>query len=175
MRKVKGKKQPTAGDLRTAEGRERLLTHNQGYGMFSRMKNTPPYYSTKKKNLLAAVRQEGMPALFFTQSCADTQWPELLKALGRLIDKKEYSDEEIENLSYDDRYRLVAADPVTVVRYFEHKCHKFQRHIMALRGSSMQFFRREFQNRGSPHSHEIHWVKQAPIYDHTCTWVKPCI
>ncbi len=165
MRKVKGKKQPTAGELRTPEGRDKLINLNEGYSLFSRMRNTPPYYSHKKKNLLAVVRQEGMPSLFFTQSCADTKWPELLKVLGKLIDNKDYTDEEVENMSPTNRYRLVAADPVTVVRYFENKCHKFQKHIMNLRGSSRQFLRREFQSRGSPHSHEIHWIAGAPVYD----------
>ncbi len=165
MRKVKGKKQPTAGELRTPEGRDKLINQNEGYSLFSRMRNTPPYYGHKKKNLLAVVRQEGMPALFFTQSCADTRWPELLKVLGKLIDHKDYTDDEVENMSPTNRNRLVAADPVTVVRYFENKCHKFQQHIMNLRGSSRRFLRREFQNRGSPHSHEIHWIAGAPVYD----------
>ncbi len=165
MRKVKGKKQPTAGELRRPEGREKLINQNEGCSLFSRMRNTPPYYGHKKKNLLAVVRQEGMPSLFFTQSCADTRWPELLKVLGKLIDDKDYTDEEIEDMSPIERYRLVAADPVTVVRYFENKCHKFQQHIMNLRGSSRRFLRREFQNRGSPHSHEIHWIAGAPVYD----------
>ena len=165
MRKVKGKKQPTAGELRTPEGRDKLVNLNEGYSLFSRMRNTPPYYGHKKKNLLAVVRQEGMPSLFFTQSCADTKWPGLLKVLGKLIDNKDYTDEEVEDMSPINRNRLVAADPITVVRYFENKCHKFQQHIMNLRGSSRRFLRREFQNRGSPHSHEIHWIAGAPVYD----------
>ena len=165
VRKVQGKMQPTAGELKTPAGRDKLRNLHEGVHMFKRMKNTPPYYSSKKKNLLAMVRQGGMPALFFTQSCADTKWPELLKVLGQLVDNKDYSDQELEDMSPTNRYRLVAADPVTVVRYFENKCHQFQKHIMSLRGSYKHFLRREFQNRGSPHSHEIHWIKDAPIYD----------
>ncbi len=165
VRKVKGKMQPTAGELKTPQGRDKLRNSNEGVNMFRRMRNTPPYYASKKKSFLAMIRQGGMPALFFTQSCADTRWPELLKVLGKLIDKKDYTDEELENMSYIERNRLVAADPVTVVRYFENKCHKFQKHIMNLRGSYKQFYRREFQHRGSPHSHEVHWIKGAPVYD----------
>ncbi len=165
VRKVQGKLQPTAGELKTPAGRDKLRNLHEGVNMFRKMRNTPPYYGSKKKCLLAMVRQGGMPALFFTQSCADTRWPELLKVLGQLIDDKVYSDEELENMDYKDRNRLVAADPVTVVRYFENKCHQFQRHIMNLKGSYKHFLRREFQQRGSPHSHEIHWIKDAPIYD----------
>ncbi len=165
VRKVQGKIQPTAGELKTPAGRDKLRNLHEGVNMFRRMRNTPPYYSSKKKSLLAMVRQGGMPALFFTQSCADTRWPELLKVLGQLIDNKEYSDEDIKNMSPINRNRLVAADPVTVVRYFENKCHQFQKHIMNIKGSYKHFLRREFQHRGSPHSHEIHWIKEAPIYD----------
>ncbi len=165
VRKVQGKMQPTAGELKTPAGRDKLRNLHEGVNMFRKMRNTPPYYSSKKKNLLAMVRQGGMPALFFTQSCADTKWPELLKVLGKLVDNKDYTGQELEDMSPTERYRLVAADPVTVVRYFENKCHQFQKHIMTLRGSEKHFFRREFQHRGSPHSHEIHWIKDAPIYD----------
>ncbi len=165
VRKVQGKRQPTAGELKTPEGRDKLRNLHEGVNMFRRMRNTPPYYSFKKKSLLAMIRQGGMPALFFTQSCADTKWPELLKILGELVDKKHYTCEDLENMSYTDRNRLVASDPVTVVRYFENKCHQFQKHIMTLKGSYRHFLRREFQHRGSPHSHEIHWIKDAPIYD----------
>ena len=165
VRKVQGKLQPSAGELKTPAGRDKLRNLHEGVNMFRQMRNTPPYYSSKKKCLLAMVRQGGMPALFFTQSCADTRWPELLKVLGQLVDNKEYSNEELENLTPIDRNRLVAADPVTVVRYFENKCHQFQKHILNLKGSYRHFLRREFQHRGSPHSHEIHWIKDAPIYD----------
>ncbi len=165
VRKVQGKRQPTAGELKTPAGRDKLRNLHEGVNMFRKMRNTPPYYSSKKKNLLAMVRQGGMPALFFTQSCADTKWPELLKVLGKLVDKREYTNEDVENMSYIDRNRLVAADPVTVVRYFENKCHQFQKHIMNRRGSYKHFLRREFQHRGSPHSHEIHWINNAPTYD----------
>ena len=165
VRKVKGKMQPTAGELKTPQGRDKLRNLNEGVNMFRRMRNTPPYYASKKKSFLAMIRQGGMPALFFTQSCADTRWPELLRILGKLIDKEDYTDAELENMSHINRNRLVAADPVTVVRYFENKCNKFQKHIMNLRGSFKQFYRREFQQRGSPHSHEVHWIKEAPVYD----------
>ncbi len=88
VRKVKGKMQPTAGELKTPGGRDKLRNLHEGVNMFQKMRNTPPYYAGKKKSLLAMVRQGGMPALFFTQSCADTRWPELLKVLGQLVDKK---------------------------------------------------------------------------------------
>ncbi len=165
VRKVQGKTHPTAGELKTPAGRDKLRNLHEGVNMFRKMRNTPPYYSSKKKCLLAMVRQGGMPSLFFTQSCADTNWPELLKVLGQLVDNRDYTDQELEKLSYIDRNRLVAADPVTVVRYFENKCHQFQKHIMNLKGSYKHFLRREFQHRGSPHSHEIHWINEAPIYD----------
>ncbi len=165
VRKVQGKMQPTAGELKTPAGRDKLRNLHEGVNMFQRMRNTPPYYSSKKKSLLAMVRQGGMPALFFTQSCADTRWPELLKVLGKLVDDKDYTNEELEKMSPMNRNRLVAADPVTVVRYFENKCNQFQKRIMNLKGSYNHFYRREFQHRGSPHSHEIHWIKEAPMYD----------
>ena len=99
------------------------------------------------------VRQLGMPTFFISKSCADTRWPALLKLFGKLLDNKEYTDQEIDAMSYQDRNRLVSADPVTCVRYFEYRSSQFQRYILDQdldgRGCTKDnFIRREFQQRG---------------------------
>ena len=59
------------------------------------LRNSPAYFDRKKKNAFAMIRQLGFPALFVPQSAAETKWFELLQALGKNVDKKIYSDEEI--------------------------------------------------------------------------------
>ena len=39
-----------------------------------------------KKNAFAMIRQLGLPALFVSQSVAETKWPELLRPLGKNVD-----------------------------------------------------------------------------------------
>ncbi|CAB4039506.1 Hypothetical predicted protein, partial [Paramuricea clavata] len=40
-----------------------------------------------------------------------TQWIHLLRILGKLIDKKQYTDNELENLNWEDKTRLIQGDP----------------------------------------------------------------
>ncbi len=63
--------------------------------------------------------------MFISQSCAETRWEELLRALGQLVDNRTYTDEEIAAFDFQTRARLIQSDPVTVVRYFEHRFHAF--------------------------------------------------
>ncbi|CAF1408764.1 unnamed protein product, partial [Adineta steineri] len=66
---------------------------------------------------------------------------------------------------------LIRQDPVTCVRYFEHKlkclweilsapCGPFQGYELV-----DKYVRTEFQVRGSPHVHALLWLKNAPKYD----------
>ena len=71
------------------------------------------------------IRHLGFPALFVSQSAAETNWPELLQALGKNIDKKIYSDEEIKTMTWENKCRLIKEDSATVVRYFENRYLQF--------------------------------------------------
>ena len=64
------------------------------------MRNSPAYFDRKKKDVFAMIRQLGFPALFVCQSAAEIKWPELLQALGKTVDKKIYSDEEIKTMTW---------------------------------------------------------------------------
>lgn len=59
------------------------------------------------------IRQLGSASLFCSFSSAETQWIHLLKILGQLVDKKEYTDNELENLNWQEKCRLIQSDPVT--------------------------------------------------------------
>jgi hypothetical protein len=45
------------------------------------------------------IRQLGPASLFCSFSSPETQWIHLLRILCKLIDKKQYTDNEIENLN----------------------------------------------------------------------------
>ena len=58
-------------------------------------------------------------------STADTRWTDLLKMLAKLNDDIEYSEEEIENLSWQEKTKLVQKYQVTCSGYFDHRVQKF--------------------------------------------------
>ena len=103
-------------------------------------------------------------------SAAETRWVHLLKTLGRLVDKKDYSDNEIENMTWQQKSDLIQKDPVTCVRNFDHMVQLFIKDVLKSNempiGEIVDFFYRvEFQQRGSPHIHALFWMKDAPKYE----------
>ena len=54
-------------------------------------------------------------------SAADTRWTDLLRMLAKLNDGIEYSEKEIEGLTWQEKTKLVQKDPVTCSKYFDHR------------------------------------------------------
>ena len=156
----------TAKDLKL--NKENILHHNEGYKFLKSVRGSPAYFEKIKKNLFAMMRYHGKPTFFCTFTAAENQWTDLLRNLGRLIDKKEYTDAEIENMDAKEKKRLILADPVTCARHFNHRTRvlfsEFLGSPQGPLGEMKEFFYRvEFQNRGSPHLHCLLWMKDAPI------------
>ena len=156
----------TAGDLKSHEKLDKLINLNEGYKIFRTLRGSPPYWENVKKNLFAMIRQLGLPTFFLTLSAAEMRWIPLLKTLGKLIDKKNYSDDEITSLSWQKKSYLIRSDPVTVARYFDYRVHKFFQFLSSplspLGKLTEYFYRVEFQQRGSPHIHAMLWIEDAP-------------
>ena len=155
--KTRGKKY-TAGDLKSEDYLNKLMQNLRG---------SPPYFENCKKDLFAMIGQLGTPTWFCSFSAAVTRWTHLLKTLGRIVEKKEYTDDEIKQMTWEQKSNLVQKDPVTCARNFEHMDQLFIRDV--LKSSVMPvgeiadyFYRIEFQQRGSPHIHGLCWVKDAP-------------
>ena len=115
------------------------------------------------------IRNLGPATLFHTLSAAETRWIHLLRILGELVDKKVYSDEELNNLTWQDKCHLIQSDPITCARHFDHQ---FQLYMTTFLKSNLaplgkikdHFYRVEFQQRGSPHIHMLLWIEGAPVY-----------
>ena len=90
-----------------------LIQHDEGYKFLNALRGSPPYFEKAKKDLFAMIRQLGRATLFCSFSSAETQWLHLLKTLCQLVDKKQYTDEQLENFNWEDRCRLMQSDPVT--------------------------------------------------------------
>ena len=71
------------------------------------------------------IRQLGPATLFCSFSSAETQWIHLLRILGKLVDDKDYSDNELENLNWEGKCRLIQSDPVTCARHFDYQFSQF--------------------------------------------------
>ena len=58
------------------------------------------------------MRQLDKPTRFCSFSAAETRLSHLLKTLGRLVEKKDYSDIESENMTWQQKSDLIQKDPV---------------------------------------------------------------
>ncbi|XP_053405183.1 uncharacterized protein LOC128558914 [Mercenaria mercenaria] len=160
----------TASQARDVNCTEEIVKKDQGYYIFKQLRNSPAYLETKKKDVFAMLRQLGMPTWFLSLSSADTRWSDLLKMLASLNSDVEYTDNDIRNLSWEQKVKLIQKDPVTCSRYFDHRVQQFIKLVLKsthnpLGVISDYFYRVEFQQRGSPHIHMIAWVQNSPKYN----------
>ncbi|XP_052075796.1 uncharacterized protein LOC127713867 [Mytilus californianus] len=167
--KTKGKK-ITAKDLKDESNVDTLVKLDDGYRIFRTLRGSPPYWESAKKDLFAMVRQLGLPTWFISLSSAETRWKPLLRSLGKIIDGVQYSDEDINTMTWQTKCRLVRSDPVTTARYFDYKVQKFfhsflNSSVMPLGKVKEIFYRIEFQQRGSPHVHSVLWIENAPFLE----------
>ena len=86
----------TAGVLKTTEGLQSLINRDDGFRFLKTLRGSPPYFEKAKKDLFAMIRQLGAASLLCSFSSAETKWNYLLRILGKLIDRKDYSNEGIE-------------------------------------------------------------------------------
>ena len=170
MRKCQNKgRKVTAKDALNTDLLDNLVRLDEGYYIFRSLRNSPPYFESKKRELFAMIRQLGLPTWFMSLSSADSKWIDLLQILGKLVDNRNYTLEEIKNLDWSEKCRLVQSDPVTTSRYFDNRVHEFFKIVLKsechpLGKITDHFVRVEFQHRGSPHVHVLLWVKSAPKY-----------
>lgn len=166
--KTKGKKY-TAGELKTEDYINKLVHLDEGFRVLKNLRGSPAYFQKCKKDLFAMIRQLGNPTWFCSFSAAETRWTHLLKALGRIIEKKEYTDDDIKNMTWQQKSNLIKKDPVTCARDFDHMVQIFIRDVlrsdvMPVGDVADYFYGVEFQQRGSPHIHALFWIRDAPQY-----------
>ena len=115
----------TAAEARDSNYLDTLVNLDEGYYIFRQLRNSPAYLEMRKKDIFAMIRQLYLPTWFMSLSAADTRWTDLLRMLAKLNDGIEYSEKEIEKLTWQEKTKLVQKDPVTCSRYFDHRVQEF--------------------------------------------------
>ena len=169
----------TAGQLKQPGAIDNMIRHDQGFKFLRALRGSPPYFEKAKKDIFAMIRQLGPASLFCSLSSAETQWIHLLRILGKLVDEKEYTNNELENLNWEDKCRLIQGDPVTCARHFDYQVNQFINNFLLRKTAPLGkiadwFYRVEYQQRGSPHIHMLIWLENAPTFgiDFDCDVVK---
>ncbi|XP_034537730.1 uncharacterized protein LOC117811513 isoform X3 [Notolabrus celidotus] len=152
--------------LRDEESLKQLLEFDDGFRFLKPIRGTPAFWQGAQKDLLACVRQLGVPTWFCSFSSADMRWKNLLNS----ILKQEGRTQTFEELEWADRCELLRRNPVTAARSFDFRWHCFLREVLMSPaepiGKIKDYFHRvEFQQRGSPHIHSLFWIENAPKID----------
>ncbi|CAB4033744.1 Hypothetical predicted protein, partial [Paramuricea clavata] len=112
LRKCKTKgKTYTAGDLKCESFVNKLINLDEGFRVLRNLRGSPPYFERCKQDLFAMIRQLGKPTWFCSFSAAETRWIYLIKILGRLIDNKHYTDDEVKQMTWQKKSELIQKDP----------------------------------------------------------------
>ena len=170
LRKCQGNRGTiTAGQLKQPGAIDNMIHHDQGFKFLRALRGSPPYFEKAKKDIFAMIRQLGLASLFCSFSSAETQWIYLLRILGKLVDNKDYTDNELENLNWEEKSRLIQSDPVTCARHFDYQINQFIRHFLFSEAAPLGkiadwFYRVGYQQRGSPHIHMLVWLENAPTF-----------
>ena len=121
----------------------------------SSVKGTPEYWKQFLYDVLAMVKQLGIPTYFLTLSCSNLRCKELPYIINK-FNNLGLSEEELENLSNQERGNLLNNNQVLVARHFQYKVEVFFKQIIIdgpLGKTKYYALRIEFQERGIPHVH----------------------
>ena len=109
----------TASQIRSnnMQNLQNLICQDQAYLFFRHIPGTPPYWQKFMYEVVATVKQLGIPTWFMTLSCADLRWPELFQIIAR-TQGKNLTNEQIDALSYNERCSILNVNPVVVAKHF---------------------------------------------------------
>lgn len=141
-----------------------FIAEDKGFQFMAPIKGTPAYWKKFLLEVLAMVKQLGLPTFFMTLSCADLRWNELISIIAQLKGEN-MTDDDIDNMSYFERCQYLNFNPVLLARHFQYRVEVFFKEIIVngpLGKVSYHAIRVEFQIRGSPHIHSFLWVLNAP-------------
>ncbi|XP_035700553.1 uncharacterized protein LOC118433080 [Folsomia candida] len=172
IRKKKKRGIVTVGNLLNRQCVQSLIQHDDGYRLLSNIVNSPSYLEEKKKDVMAMIRQLGLPTFFITTSAAETKWPELISMLHNRKYGTELTDEEVSNLKFDDKADLIRHDPIGCVMAYDRREKAMDRFLIKPSGGIFHpylhqdfFKRKEVQQRGSIHTHRMDWIQDAPKFE----------
>lgn len=157
----------TAAQLRSnPQGLQNLICQDQVYLFLRQIPGTPPYWQKFMYEVVAMVKQLGIPTWFMTLSCADLRWPELFQIIAKM-QRKKMTIEELDALSYNERCQMLNTNPVIVAKHFQYRVETFFKEVLLSKANPIgkivyYALHIEFQMRGSPHLHALIWTSDCP-------------
>ena len=108
----------TASQLKSnVQTLQNLICQDQSYLFLRQIPGTPSYWQRFMYEVVAMVKQLGIPTWFMTLSCADLRWPELFQIISRTRGMN-ITDEQVHAMSYNEKCSMLNLNPVRVETFF---------------------------------------------------------
>ena len=158
----------TAGVLKDPDKLNQLVQKDYGYRLLKEVRGTPAYWQKVHYEVLAMIRQLGIPTWFLTLSAADMKWPEVIQIIARQYGTV-LTEAQVANLTWEEKCTWLRRNPVTAARHFQYRLDLFWSDFLKSKANPIgkvtdYMIRIEFQARGSPHAHTIIWIENAPKF-----------
>ena len=114
----------TAGMLSNNVSETVLGLVAKAYRFMNTIKGTHAYWKKFLHEVLAMVKQLGLPTFFMTLSCADLRWNELISIISTLKGET-LQEEEINRLDFFQRCSYLNLNPVVLARHFQYRVEIF--------------------------------------------------
>lgn len=155
-----------AGQVKNSSYVASLCHSDNAFRVLKKVRGSPPYWAQLQHDVMAMIRQLGKATFFLILSCADLKWPDVIQIIARQYGRH-YTDNDIKEMSFEDKSTWIRTNPVTVARHFHYRLQSFFHNCILTPAQPLgpvedYVIRIEFQQRGSPHAHIVLWIKDAP-------------
>ena len=159
----------TAGHFMSSDNVRRMISDDQIFASFRNIRGSPQYFHNMMLDVLAKVRQFGVPTYFLTFTAAEFHWPEIIKIVARQYGET-LTTEQVNAMDWSTKAEYIKRNPVTVARQIDYIFRQvFGKIIYSGMHPIGQILnhddRREFQSRGAEHVHTCIHIVDAPKID----------
>ena len=109
---------------------QNLVHGDQAYKFLQTFHGTVAHWQKMLFKSLAMLKALGTPTFFMTVSGADNPWPEIIQAIG-LEKGRCFTDEDVLNMSWEQKLEWLHSNPVTAVWQFQHHFSSLYQFIMS--------------------------------------------
>lgn len=137
----------------------------------SSIRGSSSYWRQYTGDVLAMIKQLGIPSFFFTFSFDDLNSDDCVNSLWKAKYGANVPNVKPGDIPYDERKALLNDFPIVAAKHFSMRLTKL---LAFLKNQSVAIFgkklidytiRIEFQARGSPHCHSLLWFEEAPDWN----------
>ena len=108
-----------------------LIANDEAFNFMNTLKGTPAYWKRFQLEVLAMIKQLGLPTFFITLSCADLRWHELIEIIYKLNEGDILTDYDIHSMNYFDKTKILNSNPVLLARHFQYRVEVFFKEIVS--------------------------------------------